>query len=42
MAQWLRFQYQGKSGLGQLQGEQIAVYSGDLFDHPKEIGRAHV
>ena len=38
MAQWLRFQYQGKSGLGQLQGEQIAVYSGDLFHHPKATG----
>ena len=38
MAQWLRFQYQGKSSLGQLQGEQIAVYSGDLFHHPKATG----
>jgi 2-keto-4-pentenoate hydratase/2-oxohepta-3-ene-1,7-dioic acid hydratase in catechol pathway len=38
MAQWLRFQYQGKSGLGQLQGEQIAVYSGDLFNSPKPTG----
>ena len=31
MAQWLRFQHQGKSGLGQVQGDQIAVYEGDLF-----------
>jgi len=38
MAQWLRFQYQGKSGLGQLKGEQIAVYSGDLFMDPKPTG----
>jgi 2-keto-4-pentenoate hydratase/2-oxohepta-3-ene-1,7-dioic acid hydratase in catechol pathway len=38
MAQWLRFQYQEKSGLGQLQGEQIAVYSGDLFKDPKPTG----
>ena len=38
MAQWLRFQHQGKSGLGQLQGEQIAVYSGDLFVDPKPTG----
>jgi 2-keto-4-pentenoate hydratase/2-oxohepta-3-ene-1,7-dioic acid hydratase in catechol pathway len=35
MAQWLRYQYQGKIGLGQLQGDQIAVYSGDLFKDPK-------
>jgi len=39
MAQWLRFQYQGKSGLGQVQGEQIAVYEGDLFNTPKATGQ---
>jgi 2-keto-4-pentenoate hydratase/2-oxohepta-3-ene-1,7-dioic acid hydratase in catechol pathway len=38
MAQWLRYQYQGKIGLGQLQGDQIAVYSGDLFKDPKPTG----
>jgi 2-keto-4-pentenoate hydratase/2-oxohepta-3-ene-1,7-dioic acid hydratase in catechol pathway len=38
MAQWLRFQHQGKSGLGQVQGEQIIVYSGDLFQDPKPTG----
>jgi 2-keto-4-pentenoate hydratase/2-oxohepta-3-ene-1,7-dioic acid hydratase in catechol pathway len=38
MAQWLRYQYQGKSGLGQVQGDQIAVYSGDLFQDPKPTG----
>jgi len=38
MAQWLRFQHQGKSGLGQVQGDQIAVYSGDLFNDPKPTG----
>ena len=38
MAQWLRFQHQGKNSLGQLQGEQIAVYSGDLFGQPKPTG----
>ena len=38
MAQWLRFQLQGKSGLGQVQGDQIAVYSGDLFNDPKPTG----
>jgi 2-keto-4-pentenoate hydratase/2-oxohepta-3-ene-1,7-dioic acid hydratase in catechol pathway len=38
MAQWLRFQNQGKSSLGQIQGDQIAVYSGDLFKDPKPTG----
>jgi len=38
MAQWLRYQYQGKIGLGQLQGDHIAVYSGDLFNDPKPTG----
>ena len=38
MAQWLRYQYQGKSGLGQVQGDQIVVYSGDLFNQPKATG----
>jgi len=38
MAQWLRYQHQGTMGLGQLQGDQIAVYSGDLFKNPKPTG----
>mgnify|MGYP000169668159 CR=1 FL=1 len=39
MAQWLRFQHQGKHGLGQVQGDQIAVYEGDLFNNPKATGQ---
>ncbi|MCW1966442.1 DUF2437 domain-containing protein, partial [Polynucleobacter sp.] len=38
MAQWLRFQHQGKSGFGQLQGDQVLVYSGDLFQNPTPTG----
>lgn len=38
MAQWLRFHHQGKPGLGQVQGEQIAVYRGDLFSNPQATG----
>jgi 2-keto-4-pentenoate hydratase/2-oxohepta-3-ene-1,7-dioic acid hydratase in catechol pathway len=38
MAQWLRYQHQGKSGLGQVQGDHIAVYTGDLFNQPKATG----
>lgn len=39
MAQWLRFQHQGTLGLGQLQGDQIEVYSGDLFQNPRPTGQ---
>ena len=38
MAHWLRFQYQGKSGFGQVQGDHIAVHAGDLFDQPQATG----
>lgn len=38
MAQWLRFQHQKKTGFGQVQGEQVAVYSGDLFNNPQATG----
>jgi 2-keto-4-pentenoate hydratase/2-oxohepta-3-ene-1,7-dioic acid hydratase in catechol pathway len=38
MAQWLRFQHQGKPGLGQIQGDQIAIYTGDLFNQPQATG----
>ncbi|MBU3606012.1 fumarylacetoacetate hydrolase family protein [Polynucleobacter sp. MWH-Creno-3A4] len=38
MAQWLRFQHQGTSGLGQLNGDHISVYSGNLFQGPKPTG----
>ena len=38
MSQWLRYQHQWTIGLGQLQGDQIAVYSGDLFKNPKPTG----
>jgi 2-keto-4-pentenoate hydratase/2-oxohepta-3-ene-1,7-dioic acid hydratase in catechol pathway len=39
MAQWLRFQHQGKTGLGLVQGDQIAVHSGDLFNNPTPTGQ---
>ena len=38
MAQWLRYQHQGNSGLGQVQDDLIALYSGDLFNQPKATG----
>lgn len=38
MTQWVQYRYQGKSGLGQVQGNQITVYSGDLFSNPQATG----
>ncbi len=38
MAQWLSFHHKGILGFGQVHGNQIAVYSGDLFDQPKATG----
>jgi 2-keto-4-pentenoate hydratase/2-oxohepta-3-ene-1,7-dioic acid hydratase in catechol pathway len=38
MAHWLRFQHQGKTGFGQVQGEQVLVFTGDLFNNPQATG----
>ena len=38
MAQWLRFQHLGKTSLGQVQGDQVAVFTGDLFNNPQATG----
>ena len=40
MPQWLRFSYKNSRKLGQLQGETIHIYSGDLFDEPKPVGES--
>ena len=34
MAKWMRYEYQGKAGLGVLEGDQIQVHAGDMFDNP--------
>ncbi len=39
MAQWLRFQHQEKSGFGQVLGDNISVYAGDLFNQPTATGK---
>jgi hypothetical protein len=31
MAKWIRFQQGGKTGFGTLEGDNIAVHTGDLF-----------
>ena len=38
MAQWLRFEHHGKSAFGQLQGNQVAVYTGELFQEHSPTG----
>ena len=34
MPRWLRFDHRGDVGFGTLEGETIAVYTGDMFDAP--------
>jgi 2-keto-4-pentenoate hydratase/2-oxohepta-3-ene-1,7-dioic acid hydratase in catechol pathway len=40
MAHWLRFEHQGKSGFGTLEGDTIKVHSGDMFNSPKATGES--
>ena len=39
MAKWIRFEQGGKAGFGTLEGDTIAVHSGDLFAGAKPSGR---
>ncbi len=38
MAHWVRFEHGGKTAIGTLDGENIAVHTGSLFDNPKASG----
>lgn len=38
MAHWLRFEHQGKTGFGTLEGDKIKVHSGDMFNSPSATG----
>lgn len=38
MAHWIRYQYQGAIGFGNLEKDNIAIFRGDLFDHPVATG----
>lgn len=40
MTHWMRFEYQGKTGFGSLQGEKISVHGGDMFDSPSATGES--
>jgi 2-keto-4-pentenoate hydratase/2-oxohepta-3-ene-1,7-dioic acid hydratase in catechol pathway len=38
MAHWLRFSHQDKTGFGTLEGGQIRVHGGDMFNNPQATG----
>src|SRR5579872_2048516 len=38
MTKWIRFESQGKTGFGTLEGDSIAVHSGDMFAGAKPTG----
>ena len=39
MVKWIRFEQGGKTGFGTLEGDNIAVHSGDLFAGAKPSGQ---
>ena len=38
MAQWIAFAHRGKPGFGQVEGERVIVYEGDMFADPRRTG----
>ena len=38
MAHWIRFERQGQTGFGTLDGEAITVHDGDMFEDPRPTG----
>ncbi len=38
MAKWIRFEQGGKTGFGTLEGDTIAVHTGDMFAGAKPSG----
>ena len=39
MAKWIRFEENGKTGFGTLEGDTIAVHTGDMFSGAKPSGQ---
>lgn len=37
-ARWVRFEHSGREGFGRLDGEQVEVHRGSLFDGPQPTG----
>ena len=40
MTHWLRFEHEGRTGFGTVDGDTIQVHSGDMFDAPQATGKA--
>lgn len=38
MAQWIAFTHQGKPGFGQVEGDRVVVFEGDMFAAPRRTG----
>lgn len=38
MAHWVRFEHAGRIGFGTLQGGEIAIHEGDLYESPRSTG----
>jgi ketopantoate reductase/2-keto-4-pentenoate hydratase/2-oxohepta-3-ene-1,7-dioic acid hydratase in catechol pathway len=38
VAHWIRFEHQGRTGFGTLEGETIAVHDGDIFERAEPTG----
>ena len=39
MQKWLRYERTGRTGFGQLTGDTVAVYAGDMFRDPQPTGQ---
>ena len=39
MAKWIRFEQDGKTGFGTLEGDSITVHTGDMFAGAKPSGQ---
>jgi len=38
MAQWIAFTHGGKPGFGQVEGDRVVVYDGEMFAGPRRTG----
>ncbi|HUW75698.1 MAG TPA: fumarylacetoacetate hydrolase family protein [Gallionella sp.] len=38
MAQWIAFSHKGKPGFGQVAGDRVTIYEGEMFSAPRETG----
>ena len=38
MAHWIRYEHNGVTGFGTIEGDVISIFEGDMFDHPAATG----